>query len=133
MAHLDESHPVAHTQMVQLYVSKLIESGKKEEKEHIAETLLLKAKKSFESLSFSEPDKLASMLRVFEFDMQLVLLALRDFNINLKDKGTQFMVTVSKTIYTNLSKHAKKYKVFTPSISQEALKSLDPGEKELIN
>jgi hypothetical protein len=44
VAHIDDIYPGFHNQMVQLFVSKMVESGKKENKETIVESLIANAK-----------------------------------------------------------------------------------------
>jgi hypothetical protein len=63
-----------------------------------------------------------------EFDLKLALVAIRDYNIHCKKRtatSIKFAVTVATAVRAKLSDLVAKYKEFKPSISQEALKSLD--------
>lgn len=75
----DDGHPQVHQQTITLFVQKLIESGKKEEHKEIASIILSKFKASFEVLIKDKANQKAQ--RALEFDLQLALIALRDFDL----------------------------------------------------
>lgn len=84
--HASDKQPQSHMQMTQLYISKLIEMGKKEDKEKFALAIFERAQNQFNALSASPaPMNPTQLETVLEFDMQLALTAIRDFNVDLKE------------------------------------------------
>jgi hypothetical protein len=116
-----------HQQTITLFVQKLIESGKEEDHKEIASVVLNKLKASFEVFGANTANQQAQ--RALEFDMQLTLIAFRDFDLlkhfPSKDELLQVFHSIATQAHEQLIKHQPLYKTFTPKISQQALKTLD--------
>ena len=112
-------------------MSKLLESSDKAQKELLAAAILDKAKASFDAADLTD----ARSLLVLEFDIKLALIAVRDFNISCKKRTTascEFAVNVANAVRARLADLVGQYKDFKPTMSQEALKTLDKEDKDKL-